>query len=130
MPLVRIDAIEGRSQAEVKTLLDAAHRAVVSALGVPVRDRYQIYQAHPRAHVVVEDTGLGIARTDNVVVFTIFSKKRDEVLKTKLYKELARELHVSASIAPSDIVICVIENSGADWSFGNGDAQFLTGQLK
>jgi hypothetical protein len=107
MPLVRIDGIEGRSQAEVKTLLDATHRAVVSALGVPVRDRYQIYQAHPRAYVVVEDTGLGIARTDNVVVFTIFSKKRDEVLKTKLYKELARELHVSASIAPSDIVISV-----------------------
>jgi len=27
MPLVRIDALEGRSKDEVKTLLDAAHRA-------------------------------------------------------------------------------------------------------
>ncbi len=31
MPLVRIDAFEGRSESEVKTLLDAAHRAIVKA---------------------------------------------------------------------------------------------------
>ena len=35
MPLIRIDAIEGRTKEEVKTLLDAAHRAVLSALAVP-----------------------------------------------------------------------------------------------
>ena len=42
MPLVRIDSIEGRSKEEVKLLLDAAHRAVLSAFGVPLRDRYQV----------------------------------------------------------------------------------------
>jgi phenylpyruvate tautomerase PptA (4-oxalocrotonate tautomerase family) len=130
MPLVRIDAIEGRSDAEVKALLDAAHRAVVSAFGVPQRDRYQIYQAHPKAYVIVEDTGLGIARTDNVIVFTIFSRKRDEALKVKLYKELTRELQNAVSIAPSDVVVTIIDNTDADWSFGNGAAQFLTGDLK
>jgi phenylpyruvate tautomerase PptA (4-oxalocrotonate tautomerase family) len=130
MPLVKIDAIEGRSHAEVKVLLDAAHRAIVSSLGVPLRDRYQVYQAHPKAHMVIEDTGLGIPRTDNALIFTIFSKKRDEALKVKLYKDLTQELQAAASIAPSDVVISIIENTGADWSFGNGVAQFLTGDLK
>ena len=39
MPLVRFDAIEGRSQEEVKRLLDAAHRALLTAFKVPSRDR-------------------------------------------------------------------------------------------
>jgi hypothetical protein len=39
-PLIRIDVIEGRSEAEIKALLDAAHRAVVAAFKVPERDRY------------------------------------------------------------------------------------------
>ena len=63
MPLIRIDAFEGRSQEEVKTLLDAAHRAVLSAFKVRPRDRYQIYHEHPASHLIVEDTGLGIERT-------------------------------------------------------------------
>ena len=130
MPLIRIDALEGRSDAEVKILLDATHRAVVAAFGVPLRDRYQIYQAHRHAHVVIQDTGLGIPRTDNFVLFTIFSKQRAEPLKTKLYSELTRELQSVLSIAPSDVMVCVVENSGADWSFGNGVAQFLNGDLK
>ena len=44
MPLIRIEAAAGRSQEEIKALLDAAHRAVLSAFKVPERDRYQIYQ--------------------------------------------------------------------------------------
>ena len=46
MPLIHIDLIEGRSDAELKTLLHAAHRAVIAAFGVPIRDRYQIVQQH------------------------------------------------------------------------------------
>jgi phenylpyruvate tautomerase PptA (4-oxalocrotonate tautomerase family) len=130
MPLVRIEALEGRSDADVTTLLDAAHRAVVTALGVPLRDRYQIYQEHRKAHVVIEDTGLSISRTDSLVVFTIYSKGRTEAMKTRLYKELTKELKAASFIAPSDVVICIVENSAADWSFGNGVAQFLTGDLK
>ncbi len=100
MPLIRIDAVEGRTDSEVKALLDAVHRAVVKAFYVRDRDRYQIYQAHSKAHFVVQDTGLGIVRTDKVVIITVVSKHRDEVLKRRLYKELTQELSCSVSIAP------------------------------
>lgn len=63
MPLVRFDAVAGRSQEEVKCLLDAAHRAVLSAFQMSPRDRYQIYQEHLASHMVVQDTELDIART-------------------------------------------------------------------
>jgi hypothetical protein len=129
MPLIRFDAIEGRSDEEVKTLLDAAHRAVLSAFKVPPRDRYQIYHEHPARHLIVEDTGLGIERTRNVLVVTVVSKPRGEELKQKFYAELCRELQESCGIAPSDVMVSVITNTAADWSFGNGRAQFLTGEL-
>jgi hypothetical protein len=29
----------------------------------------------------------------------------------------------------NDIVVSIVTNSDADWSFGNGRAQFLTGEL-
>ncbi|STW68707.1 4-oxalocrotonate tautomerase [Klebsiella pneumoniae] len=35
MPLLTFDLIEGRTEQEVKTLLDAAHRAVLRAFEVP-----------------------------------------------------------------------------------------------
>lgn len=129
MPLIRIDAFEGRGEAEVLTLLDAVHRAVVKAFHVPLRDRYQIYQAHPKGFLVTQDTGLGIARTNKAVIVTVVSKKRDEILKRRFYEELTQELATSSSIASSDVVVTIIENSAADWSFGKGEAQFLTGDL-
>jgi phenylpyruvate tautomerase PptA (4-oxalocrotonate tautomerase family) len=47
MPLLRIDLIEGRSEAELKKLLDAIHSAMLAAFKVPERDRYQIVHEHP-----------------------------------------------------------------------------------
>ena len=70
MPLIRIDALAGRTPEQVKRLLDAAHRAMLTAFNVPERDRYQIYEEHPPEHFIVEDTGLGIPRTDQVIVVT------------------------------------------------------------
>jgi Tautomerase enzyme len=129
MPLIRIDAIEGRTKDEVKTLLDAAHRAVVSALGVPQRDRYQVYHEHPEGHLIVEDTGLGIVRTKKVLVITVTSMPRSPELKLKRYSELCRELKGSSGIEASDVMISIVTNSPPDWSFGNGEAQFVTGKL-
>jgi hypothetical protein len=129
MPLIRIDAVAGRTPTQIKDLLDAVHRAVLSAFGVPTRDRYQIYQEHAPTHMVVEDTGLGIERTKNVVLISVTSAPRDDEKKFRLYQDLVRELQASCGIAPTDVVISIVSNTKADWSFGNGEAQFITGKL-
>ena len=84
MPFVRVDACEGRSKEQVKILLDAIHRAVLSAFGVPLRDRYQVYQEHSESNFIVEDTGLNIDRTQKVVFIGITSRQRTEQQKTKI----------------------------------------------
>ncbi len=129
MPLIRIDALAGRNPQQIKQLLDATHRAVLSAFKVPERDRYQIYEEHPEQHFVVEDTGLGIQRTKNVVVVSVTSRPRAQEAKQAFYKDLCRELKSSCGIEPSDVMVSIVTNTDADWSFGNGNAQFLTGEL-
>jgi phenylpyruvate tautomerase PptA (4-oxalocrotonate tautomerase family) len=84
MPFLRVDAYEGRNKEQVKELLDAIHRAILSAFGVPVRDRYQVYQEHSESNFIAQDTGLGIDRSKNVVFIGITSKQRTEAQKITL----------------------------------------------
>ena len=129
MPLLRFDLIEGRTNAEMKALLDAAHRAMLAAFGVPERDRYQIVHEHSPTRMIVEDTGLGIPRTDKVVFLQVTSRPRKREQKEAFYRLLCEELERSCGIAPSDVVVSIVENSDEDWSFGLGRGQFLTGEL-
>jgi hypothetical protein len=129
VPLLRFDLIEGRSSDELKDLLDAAHRAMLAAFKVPARDRYQIVTEHKRGHMIVEDTGLGIPRTDKVVVLQVTSRPRGRAAKEAFYRLLAEELERSCGLAPSDLMVSIVENTDEDWSFGLGRAQFLTGEL-
>ncbi|CAH0300207.1 tautomerase family protein [Priestia megaterium] len=129
MPLLRFDVIEGRDEKELKTLLDAAHRAMLEAFGVPERDRYQIVHQHPAHEMIIEDTGLGFERSKDLVIISVTSKQRTEEQKQALYRLIVKELGESCGIQPNDIMISIVENSNADWSFGMGEAQFLTGKL-
>ncbi len=129
MPFLRIDAFQGRSKEQVKDLFDAVHRSILSAFGVPLRDRYQVYQEHSESNFIVQDTGLGIERTKNAIVISITSRPRTEGQKTVLYTKLCEEVKQNCGIEPNDVVVSIVTNSDADWSFGNGRAQFLTGEL-
>lgn len=129
MPLLRFDLIEGRTDEELKTLLDAAHRAMLEAFKVPERDRYQVVHQHKPGEMIVEDTGLGIPRSDKVVVVQVTSRPRRREQKEAFYRLLCEELNRACGIAPSNVMVSIVENTDEDWSFGLGRAQFLTGEL-
>ncbi len=129
MPLIRFDIIEGRSKEQKQALLDATHQAMLTAFGVPVRDRYQIVHEHAAEDLIVEDTGLDIPRTRDVVILSVTSRPRTAAQKQFFYEELCRELKERCGIASSDVMVSIAINSDEDWSFGLGRAQFLTGEL-
>lgn len=129
MPLLRIDVIEGRSQAELKELLDAIHCAMLAAFKVPERDRYQIVHEHPVAEMRIEDTGLGIPRTERVVMVQVTTRPRSRLEKQNFYELLCQELARRCDIKASDVVVSITQNDDEDWSFGFGRAQFITGEL-
>ena len=129
MPLLRFDLVEGRNEETLKKLLDSAHHAMVEAFQVPESDRYQIIHQHPSHELIIEDTGLGFKRSRDLVIISIVSKKRTEKQKETLYSLLALKLEAECGISPQDLMVSITENSDADWSFGLGEAQFLTGLL-
>ena len=129
MPLLRIDVIEGRSEEELKQLLDAIHCAMLAAFKVPERDRYQIVNEHRAAEMRIEDTGLGIPRTERTVVVQVTTRPRSRLEKQNFYELLCRELNRCCGINASDVVIAMTQNADEDWSFGYGRAQFITGEL-
>ncbi len=129
MPLLQFDIIKGRTATEVKTLLDVAHQAVLTAFEVPERDRYQIVHENESNYMVFQDTGLGFERSDNLVVVRVFTSPRSEEQKTYFMKLLAEEFHKHCGIEGKDLFISFITNSKGDWSFGFGEAQYLTGAL-
>ncbi|KUL16743.1 tautomerase family protein [Bacillus paralicheniformis] len=129
MPLLRFDLIEGRDEQALKKLLDTAHDAMVEAFNVPEKDRYQIVHQHLANELIIQDTGLGLNRSKDLVVISITSKTRTESQKEKLYALLAEKLEAGCGISPEDVMVSITENGDADWSFGLGEAQFLTGKL-
>jgi len=121
--------IEGRISDAITALLDATHRALVAAFKIPERDRYQIVHQHPPSHFVVQDTGLNITRTRDCIVVQVTTRPHEREAKESFYTLLVRELEASCGLAPSDVVVSIVTNSDEDWSFGNGRAQYLTGEL-
>jgi hypothetical protein len=91
-PSARISDTDACIWRDSKKLLDAIHRAILSSLGVPLGDRYQVYQEHSESHFIVQDTGLGIDRTKSAIFIGITSRQRTDRQKTNLYTMLVEEL--------------------------------------
>ncbi len=129
MPLIRVDMLKGRDKDEIAKILDAIHRAVVAAFRVPLRDRYQIVSEHERSHMVMQDTGLNLDRSDAALMISVTSRARTETDKVRFYSLVCHELADACGIDSSDVMISFSLNGDADWSFGLGRAQFITGEL-
>ncbi len=129
MPLLHFDVIEGRSESELRKLLDTAHEVVLEVFKVPERDRYQIVYENKASHMVFQDTGLGYDRTKDFIMLRVFSSPRTEEQKHLFMQRMAETLEEKCGIKGGDLMIAFFSNSKNDWSFGFGKAQYSTGKL-
>lgn len=129
MPLVRIDLVRGRTPEQLRALADTVQEVMLDVFAAPPGDRYQVIHQHEADEMIIEDTGLGIERSDGVTVVQVTQQGRDRAQKEALYAALAERLGDRGLVEPRDLVVSVIENTRDDWSFGHGRAQFLTGEL-
>ena len=126
MPLVRIDLRAGKSAEYRKALGDGVHRAMIDALAIPPDDRFQVITEHPAEGLVYDARYLGIPRTDSVVFVQItLSAGRKPQQKRKLFKRMAEILAESPGLKPQELVINLVEVVWENWSFGNGEAQYM-----
>ena len=129
MPLVRIDVQTGRTPAELRRLADVVQDVMLDVFAAPSGDRYQIITEHPVGQIIAEDSGLGLRRTDGVVVIQIVQQGRGVDQKRAAYTQLATRLQAECAVRPEDLIVSMIANERADWSFGLGRAHFLEGEL-
>jgi hypothetical protein len=76
--------------------------------------------------MIIEDRGLGIERSDKVVVVQVTSRHQHERSeKVAFYKNLCEELERACGISPSDVVVTIFDISDDGWSLGLGRAQLI-----
>ena len=121
MPLVEITLRKGHTPEYVRSVADAVHEALVAEANVPQDDRFQIVHQVDHDALISHPSYGGVSRTDDLVVIRItLNRGRTVEIKQKLYAEIARRLGRAADVRPDDVLICLVEVSKEDWSFGRG----------
>lgn len=84
---------------------------------------------HEDYEIMCEDTDLGFCRSNKLVVIQIFQQGRDQQQKKAVYRALQERLSSECDVSGEDLIVTCVGNAEEDWSFGMGEAQFLTNQL-
>jgi phenylpyruvate tautomerase PptA (4-oxalocrotonate tautomerase family) len=123
---VRIDLLKGTLPEYRKAIGDGVHQAMVEALAIPPDDKFQVITEYAPGALVYDPQYLGIKRSERVVFVQItLSAGRKPMQKRKLYKRMAEILQASPGLQPADLVINLVEVVWENWSFGNGEAQYM-----
>ena len=125
MPLVRISHRSGVSDAYRQTLSDGVQEALAATVNVPADDRFHILTEHVSG-LIFDPHYLGIERSPEWVAIQITLRKgRTVEMKQALYRRIVENLARNPGLRPEDVMICLVENELADWSFGKGEAQYV-----
>jgi phenylpyruvate tautomerase PptA (4-oxalocrotonate tautomerase family) len=128
MPFVRITLSADRPQSQRDAIAEGVHNAMISAIGIPKGDRFQVVDAQPSTGLHFDPDYLDVDRRDPVLVEITLVTGRNRGLKQALYREIAT--HISdAGVRPEDVMVILHENTREDWSFGHGEMQMLNEAL-
>ena len=125
MPLVRISLRAGKSPEYRRAIADGVHHAMVEALAVPEQDRFQVITEHAASNMIFDPGYLGIARKDPIFIQIALRRGRSVDMKRALYRALVERLGAKANVRWEDVFVSLVENGLEDWSFGNGEAQYV-----
>jgi len=126
MPLVRIDLADGKTPEYGTQVGDIVYRAMIEALAVPKDDRFQIITQHAATGLHYSRNYLGVQRSDECIFLQItLNAGRSVETKQRFYRAVADGLHAGLGLRREDVFINLVEVDKADWSFGNGEAQYV-----
>lgn len=124
MPLVRISLRAGTSVEDQRAIADGVHEAMVSAIGIPAKDRFQIIDERPAESMIFDSSYLGVDRQNVVFVQITLAPGRTVEKKQALFRAIADNLE-KTGVRREDVFTVLSESGREDWSLGNGEAQML-----
>jgi phenylpyruvate tautomerase PptA (4-oxalocrotonate tautomerase family) len=125
MPVAKIHVLEGQyDEARLGNVSKAVQEALMSALGVPPDDFFQIIHILPRSQFRHTPSFLGLEYSDGLIVLEVtFISGRPKEKRLGLLKALNDGVVSAAGISPDDLMITLYEVPGENISFGRGLAQ-------
>jgi 4-oxalocrotonate tautomerase len=127
MPLARIDLLEGKTPEYRSKVGLIVYQALLDCFSVPKDDLFQIITEHSKAELQFSRSYLGIQRSDDCIFIQIMlSAGRTVEMKQRFYKTVAEGLHEALMVRREDVFINLVEVVKENWSFGNGEAQYVT----
>src|SRR6478672_11079022 len=125
MPVAKIHVLEGQyNEARLGKVSGAVQSGLISALGIPPEDFFQIIHLLPRSQFLHTPSFLGLNYSDDLILLEItFISGRPREQRLKLLKALNDAVVLAAGISPDDLVIMLNETPGDNISFGRGLAQ-------
>jgi phenylpyruvate tautomerase PptA (4-oxalocrotonate tautomerase family) len=125
MPLAKIHVLEGQyNKARIGKVSSAVQNGLISALGIPQEDFFQIIHVLPRGQFRHTPSFLGLNYSDDLILLEIaFASGRPREKRLALLKALNEAVVDAAGISPDDLVIMLYETPGENISFGRGLAQ-------
>lgn len=126
MPLARIDLAQGKSADYRKTIGDVVYDAMVETLKAPKDDRFQVITEHAADSFIFDPNYLGIARSKDCVFLQLtLNEGRTVEQKRAFYKAVMNGLNQRLNLRPEDLLVNLVEVRKENWSFGNGEAQYV-----
>ena len=121
MPFTRIAIPAGTSSTQKAAVAHGVHAAMVTALGIPDDDFFQLLSEYQAGDFMFDRGYLGIQRSNRLVVVQISLRRgRSDAMKRALYAGIAANLGETADIRPHDVFVYLCENDYSDWSVGGG----------
>jgi hypothetical protein len=125
MPVAKIHVLKGQyNEARLGKVSSAVQDGLISALGIPPEDFFQIIHILPRGQFRHTPSFLGLNYSDDLIVLEItFISGRPKQKRLGLLKALNDAVVSAARISPDDLLITLYETPGENISFGRGLAQ-------
>lgn len=125
MPVAKIHVLEGQyDEARLRKVSRAVQAGLMSALGIPPDDFFQIIHILPRGQFLHTPSFLGLSYSDNLILLEVtFISGRPKEKRLGLLKALNDGVVAAAGISPDDLLIQLYEVPGENISFGRGLAQ-------
>ena len=125
MPVAKIHVLEGRyNEARIDRVSSAVQQGLISALGIPPDDFFQIIHVLPLAQFRHTRSFLELNYSDDLILLEItFISGRPKEKRLGLLKALNDGVVAAAEISPDDLLITLYETPGESISFGRGIAQ-------
>ena len=126
MPMTRVALRKGKADAYKRAILAGLYQAMRDTVNVPEGDKFMSITEHDADGFDFGHDYLGIDRTDDLVQVQIFlASGRTVDQKKHLYSRIVELLSKDPGVRPQDVCVSLVEQPPENWSFGNGQAQFV-----